>query len=70
MGRKFIDCRMVPSERNCTISIVADSEDELVEAAAQHAVAMHGHRDTPELRKQLKAAVMNGSPPDAVPRPA
>ena len=48
-----IDCRQMPSEKKCTISIAADSERELLEAAAQHAVAVHGHKDTPELRQQL-----------------
>ena len=37
MSRKFIDCREVPSESNCTIAISADSENELLEAAVQHA---------------------------------
>jgi predicted small metal-binding protein len=41
----------------------ADSEKELLEIAAQHAVAVHGHKDTPELRQQLKKAMKEGSPP-------
>jgi predicted small metal-binding protein len=39
---------------NCTLAISADSEQELLEAAVQHAVAVHGHQDTPELRSQLR----------------
>ncbi|MES2562397.1 MAG: DUF1059 domain-containing protein [Pseudomonadota bacterium] len=54
MTRKHIDCRDYPSEMNCTLAISADSETELLEAAVQHAVAVHGHTDTPELRQQLK----------------
>jgi predicted small metal-binding protein len=54
MSRKYIDCRDYPSESGCTISISADSEDELVEAAAQHAVQVHGHQDGPELRAMLR----------------
>ena len=38
MGRKFIDCRAFPSEMNCSITIIADTEGELLEAAVQHAV--------------------------------
>ncbi len=34
MGRKFIDCRAFPSEMNCSITIIADSEAELLNAAA------------------------------------
>ena len=55
MARKFIDCREYPSEMNCSIFISADSEDELLEAAVQHAVAVHGHTDTPELRETLRS---------------
>jgi hypothetical protein len=34
MTRKYIDCREFPSEANCTVAIAADSEAELLEAAA------------------------------------
>lgn len=57
MARKYIDCREVPSEMNCTVAIAADSEDELVEAAVQHAVAVHSHEDTPELRDMVRQGV-------------
>jgi predicted small metal-binding protein len=57
MSRKFIDCREYPSEMNCTISISADNEDELLEAAVHHAVTVHGHTDSPELRKQMRKAI-------------
>lgn len=55
MSRKSIDCRNYPSEMNCTLAISADTEDELLEAAVQHAVAVHGHADSPELRRQLRS---------------
>jgi predicted small metal-binding protein len=55
MARKYIDCRDYPSEMNCTVALAADSDEELLEAAVQHAVAIHGHTDTPDLRKQLQA---------------
>ena len=62
MVRKFIDCREYPSVINCTIAISADTEDELVEAASQHAVAVHQHDDTPELRTMLRSVVKEESP--------
>jgi len=62
MNRKHIDCRAFPSESNCTVAISADSEDEVVNAAAQHAVQVHGHKDSPELRAQLRDAVKEGEP--------
>ncbi len=62
MARKFIDCREHPSENNCTIVISADGDEELVEAAAQHAIAAHRHDDSPELRAMLRSAVKEGAP--------
>ena len=56
MSRKYIDCREYPSQMNCTVTIFADSDVELLEAAVQHAVSVHGHDDTPELREQLQKA--------------
>ncbi len=55
MSRKTIDCRSYPNKMNCTVALSADSESEVLDAAVQHAVAIHGHHDTPELRKQLKS---------------
>lgn len=55
MARKYIDCREYPSEMNCTMFMSADSDTELLEAAVQHAVAVHGHTDTPELRETLRS---------------
>lgn len=63
MGRKFIDCRAFPSDMNCTIAISADSKSELLEAAVQHAVAVHKHEDTPELRQMIKGSFKDGTPP-------
>jgi predicted small metal-binding protein len=51
--RKMIDCRRMPSERNCSVTI-AGTEDEVLTLAVRHAVEEHGHRDTPELREQLR----------------
>lgn len=59
MIRKFIDCRDLHSETNCTVAIFADNEEELLEAAVQHATSTHGHQDTPELRNQLRQAFKN-----------
>ncbi len=53
MARKIIDCREFP-ESKCSVALSADSESELIEAAVQHAVQVHGHQDTPEFRAQLR----------------
>jgi predicted small metal-binding protein len=62
MARKYVDCREFPSEIKCSIALSADSEDELVNAAAQHAVAVHKHQDSPELRSQIRSMMHDGSP--------
>lgn len=67
MERMYIDCREFPSETNCSVAIAADNERELVDAAVQHAVAVHGHEDTPEFRKQIASAIKQGTPPVEAP---
>lgn len=62
MTRKYIDCRDYPSENKCTVALSADSDEELVEAAVQHAVAVHGEKDTPEFRAQMKGMLKEESP--------
>lgn len=46
----------------CTVALSADSEKDLLEAAIEHAVAVHGHKDTPELCGQIKTAFRDGMP--------
>src|SRR5207248_902371 len=53
MSRMMADCRRWPSEADCSLVIIGE-EDEVVQAAAQHAASVHGHEDTPELREQLR----------------
>jgi predicted small metal-binding protein len=53
MARMYIDCREMPSDSNCTVAISADNKKELIDAAAQHAVAVHGHKDGTVLREQI-----------------
>lgn len=53
MSRKVADCREFPSESGCTLAISGE-EEEVVRAASEHAVSVHGHEDTPELREQIR----------------
>lgn len=69
MTRKFIDCREFPSDMHCSVAIAADSEDELLQAAVDHAVSVHHHGDTPELRQQLRSLFKDGTPPEHLPMP-
>ena len=52
--RKSIDCRNYPSEKNCSLKISC-TEEEVLDAAVQHAVSAHGHRNSSELRDQIKS---------------
>jgi len=61
MTRKMIDCRAVPNEVGCTLTI-AGQEEELLDAAVAHAVAKHGDQDTPELREMLRGALTDAEP--------
>jgi hypothetical protein len=56
MARKIVDCREVPSDSKCTLTISGE-EEEVLRAATLHAVDVHGHRDTPEFREQLRHAM-------------
>jgi predicted small metal-binding protein len=62
MARKYIDCRLFPSDSKCSVAISADTEDEVVAAAVEHAVAVHKHADSPQLRQHIRASVKEGSP--------
>jgi predicted small metal-binding protein len=67
MTRQYVDCREIPSESYCSIAIAADTEQELLEAAVQHAAAVHGHHDTPELRDMILSVMKSGTPPVEAP---
>jgi predicted small metal-binding protein len=63
MARKYIDCRDYPQgDKKCTVAISADNEDELIEAAIQHGITVHGYEDTQEFRKELRQSIKTGSP--------
>jgi hypothetical protein len=53
MERVMADCRRFPSESNCSLTIIGE-EDEVVRAASEHAVSVHGHEDNDELREQVR----------------
>ena len=54
MERYIMDCREYPSaDLKCSVAISADSKEELLGVAIQHAVTVHGYEDTPEVREAL-----------------
>jgi predicted small metal-binding protein len=54
--RKVADCRLMPSEKNCSLTI-AGTEEEVVAVAVRHAVEDHGHQDTPEMREEIRKSL-------------
>ena len=56
MTRKVADCRTMPSDSGCTLTISGE-EDEVVAAAVAHAVAVHGHTEGPELVEAVRASL-------------
>jgi predicted small metal-binding protein len=65
--RKVADCRDFPSETNCTLTI-SGQEDEVVRAATEHAISVHGHKDSPELREQIRKMLKDESAPSDEPK--
>ena len=61
MDRKMVDCRTMPSEIGCTLTI-AGQEDEVLDAAVAHAVSKHGHEHTPELRDMIRLGMTDAEP--------
>jgi hypothetical protein len=61
MGRKVADCRDLPSDSGCTLTI-SGTESEVLMAALQHAIAVHGHEDTPEVHLWLRTHLKDEVP--------
>ena len=53
MARMVADCRRMPSESNCSLTIIGEP-DEVVRAAAVHAADVHEHEHTPELEAMIR----------------
>ena len=59
-NRKSIDCRDYRSQKNCSLKI-SGTEEEVLDAAVQHAVLAHGHENTPDLRDQIKSMLKDAN---------
>jgi predicted small metal-binding protein len=62
MARYFVDCRAIPSESNCSLYISGD-RDEVIRAATEHAVSVHQHDDTTELREMIEGGLQEEEQP-------
>ena len=61
MTRKMIDCRAVPNDIGCTLTI-AGQEEEVLDAAVAHAVDKHQHQASPEFRESLRGSLTDAEP--------
>lgn len=61
MTRKMIDCRALPNDIGCTLTI-AGEEDEVLDAAVDHAISKHAEENRPELRGELRDALVDAEP--------
>lgn len=61
MGRVCIDCRDYPSDINCSVSLCADSPEELIEAVVEHGTKVHGYQDTAEFREMIRKDMKVGN---------
>ena len=49
------NCGDLPSEKGCKLVIMSpsDQREDLLMASVQHAIDVHGHENTPELRTEI-----------------
>jgi predicted small metal-binding protein len=59
--RKVADCRLMPSESNCTLTISGE-EEEVLRAASEHAVSVHGHVAGQELTDGIRSMLADEQP--------
>ena len=53
MERYCIDCINYPGDAKCTVALSDDPKEELLEAAVQHGIKVHGYKDTPGFREYI-----------------
>jgi len=63
-NRKVIDCRRFPTDKPCSI-LISGTEDDVLDLAMLHATSVHGHKDTPELREQIRSMLRDEFDDDA-----
>lgn len=62
MAQHFVFCRDFIDDGECSVFVGADTLEELVETAIEHAHAAHAQEDTPALRAYIRDNVLEGAP--------
>ncbi len=60
MARKVMDCRKMPSVTKCSLTI-AGEEEEVLRVAVEHAISVHGHQRSDQLREQIRGGLEDES---------
>jgi len=60
MARMMADCPRWPSEMNCSLVIIGE-EDEVVQAAAEHAASVHGREQRGAAHRAARLPRAGGS---------
>ena len=63
MGQKYVDCKELSGDMNCSTHLVGNNDKELMEVVIKHAINVHGLANTTEFRKEISAHVKEGTPP-------
>ena len=61
MALMFVACRDYIEEGNCTVTLAAETLEETIEAAVEHAYSTHGEEDTPALRGLIRDGIKQGA---------
>jgi len=59
--RRKIRCGDYPSDMGCTVTI-SGTEEEVLRLSVLHAIDVHGHADTPELREMIRQMMKDEAP--------
>jgi predicted small metal-binding protein len=61
MAQHFITCRDFIDDGDCSVLIGADTLEELVETAVEHAHCTHAEEDTPTLRAYIRQNIRDAA---------
>jgi len=62
MSGFYLVCRKRSNGNKCSATISAESKEELLASALQHAVSVHGLKETRGLKDEYRSAMKKGKP--------
>lgn len=63
MALMFVACSDYVDDNDCTVTLAAETLEETIEAAVEHAHGTHGEEDTPTLRGLIRDSIRQGALP-------